>query len=129
MARLMVEGFTTTQTGLCTKEIGKKTSKRELGPKLGLMGAITKENIEMERKMVTEFSLGQMEPLIQGNGNATKCMDLVYSIFQMVGGTKASTLTTRSMAKVSSSTAMEGGRREFGTMGNLFGQTAASLRE
>jgi hypothetical protein len=56
-------------------------------------------------------------------------MDLVYSIFQMVGGTKGSTLTTRSMAKVSSSTAMEERKREFGTSGNLFGQTAASLRE
>ena len=100
-----------------------------MGPKLGLTGAITKENIEMERKMGREFSIGQMEPLTQGNGNATRCMDLVYSIFQMVGGTKGSTLTTRSMAKVSSSTAMEERKREFGTSGNLFGQTAASLRE
>lgn len=55
-----------------TRVIGKMTNKVGLVRKLGLMATNTKENINMVRKMVREFTDGRMEAIIKEIGSITK---------------------------------------------------------
>ena len=79
-----------------------RARSRGRGSLHGLMGAHIVETFMRIIYMGEAFTSGQMEGFIMAHGSVTKCMVMGSLLGQMVVDMKASTLTTKSRAGVSS---------------------------
>lgn len=75
--------FTIIMPGM--KESGTKTSNTERDQRSGRTGLYLQENIEMERKTVSENMNGEMGLVMKANGKKMKYQAMVTTLGRMVG--------------------------------------------